>query len=491
MLHQDTLCMQPSSIADKTPFGSAHHCSSAPVARPQRRLAKHTSLVNPATRAVTRIVAKRRSRSFSDLESVRECEPMHFTAPEDDGCGTAPNLRRRRSLTFTPSVTIYMLPAASVSAYVLGTPRRRRVPGDAKIGREALRRRTKFTSLRSAAVSPVPTQVHSRLKLATAEVGTGPSSSPKQPPSPPLRFARELVLPRLEPDLERQTYVTSYRKLLLRKSIRVRVPIANLMGHIRIVQPTVHWTTQESLAATLAAVGNNNSSGSINTSMHARRRNRRRLNRISQNISHKDPSPLRAEWRPEDSELGDSVLLSKYSRRVEDITRDAAAKAELAVRKMSVDSLKAIPSSPASPLRATLHRASLPAMKLNERHSESSHSMFSKPSLSRLRPLSVFSSASTDFSSSFAHQPACKPVWRKSPWKGIKRVLSCSMLSLRPWKSKYERASAAESEQHLQEQQQQQQESSPHFNLSTLAAGLPCPPARASTKPFWRRPVSG
>ncbi|KAJ3182063.1 hypothetical protein HDU87_000407 [Geranomyces variabilis] len=481
MLHHATLSLQPASVvADKTPFGSAHHCSSAPVARPQRRLAKHTSLVNPATRSVKRTVAKRRSRSFSDLESIQEHEPMRFTAPEDDACETAPNRRRRRSLIVTPSVTIYMLPAASVSAYVLGTPRRRRVPGDEKIGREALRRRAKFTSLRSAAVSPAPTQVGSPLKSAIAEVASGPSSSPK--PSPPLRYARELALPRLEPDLERQTYVVSYRKLLLRKSIRVRVPIANLMGHIRVVQPTVHWTTQESLAATLATVGNNTHPGSINTSMNARRRNRQRLNRISQNLSYKDPSPLRAEWRPEDDALADSTHLSKYSRRVEDVTRDAAAKAELAVRKMSMDSLKGIPSSPSpamSPLRATLgHRASLPAMKLNERHSESSHSMFSKPILSRLRPLSASSFASTDFSSSSAHQSASKPAWRKNPWKGIKRALSCSMLSLRPWKSK-----AAEREQYLQEEQQQ---SGPHFVLSTLVGGPPSPPARASTESFWR-----
>ncbi|KAJ3155369.1 hypothetical protein HDU86_004271 [Geranomyces michiganensis] len=305
----------------------------------------------------------------------------------------------------------------------------------------------------------------------------------------------EVILPRLDPDLEKQTYVLSYRKLLLRRSIRVRVPIANLMSHIRVVQPSVHWTTQESLAATLAAVGNNRLSGSVSTSVNARRRNRRRLNRISQNLSHRDPSPLRAEWRPgDDHYASNTALMSTYSRHVEDVTRDAAAKAELAVRKMSVDSLYGPPSASHLPLKATIgHRASLPEMKINGWQS-GSHSIFIKPcpSSSPLRHISASSFASTEFpSSSVAHQAAAKPVWRKNPWKSIKRVMSCSALSLRPWKGNHERTAGGKlGNLDFPPEQQEQQQQSPHCVLDTVAHTEAFrAPFRKSTDSFWRRIV--
>ncbi|KAJ3014447.1 hypothetical protein HKX48_005131 [Thoreauomyces humboldtii] len=130
----------------------------------------------------------------------------------------------------------------------------------------------------------------------------------------------------------------------------------------------------------------------------ARKRNRRRLQRLRDGLPPHPISPLRNEWHPE------ALTLSRYSIEVEDVARDAARKAERAVRGIAtIESLPALPSGPAP------YPYDIPPMP----------SLPVSPTIPSATPNSIPSSDDA---------PPVKGGW-KSTWKDLKRAMSFSKVS--------------------------------------------------------------
>ncbi|KAI8907709.1 hypothetical protein DFJ77DRAFT_475041 [Powellomyces hirtus] len=276
---------------------------------PQRRPAKqHPPLTTQPPPPQPRTIAKQRSRSFTHGSPVVEklAQSLHSKEECENTAKRLTALRRSQSaggaIKQTPNrKSFYLIQTASLSTSVVDSmtsPSRRR---------RTLLRKHRLPHL---AISPLTPPSNSADSFTI---------TPRMP-SPQYTLTSPSRLPA---HLEQRTYVLSYHKLLGHRLVRNRVPIANLMSYIHRVQPAAA-VLHVSLSPLFGAHPASDTA--------ARRRNRRRLERIGNNLAatQKRRSPLRFEYIP----------TSSYTEHVEDVTRDAVAKAEIAVRRMnSTDSL--------------------------------------------------------------------------------------------------------------------------------------------------------
>ncbi|KAJ3001876.1 hypothetical protein HKX48_002634 [Thoreauomyces humboldtii] len=383
---------------------------------------RSSSTVHPS-----RLLAKRRSRSFSGLE-ISHAAPVAAVSVKRPS-----PVRRARSITELKPAPLYLLPAASVSssALLMSTQPTKMLTEETTASRMNRRSRKPMP--------PLP-----RLVTSFSSVDSAALLSFR----PPQGDSDVPASARLAPHVEQRTYVLSHQKLNLHSRIRTRVAIMRLMNHIHRVQPAVailNVTLSPVPAAPPVRAG---------ADLAARRKNRRRLERMTHGGSG-PASPLRTQWKMEPE-----PPVSTYSQRVEDVTRDAVAKAELAVKRItSSDSLSSL-SSPMYLKRVTSSDslASMTSPLFNSHtldtlpHTDndikkSQFTFLSRMSMSSLRgpvksetlssPLSSVS-LSTSYSMSTSLPSTKKKGWGRGMWKGIKRALSCSALSDRSRKQEQE-----------------------------------------------------